>query len=271
MKSTSSLFYASLTIAAGLTVAACQNQSRTEALGAHAETRNAQDPASPATTANTAQAFAPAAAQPAMQPEAQPMYPPPGQAAAPGGAHAECPSRAAARAAAASANPTARGAWNSAPSPGGGDTEPAGDPSNPTNVQLGSGPTTVQVPVQRAGSSASSGGVRLSAGQTRVSVGRPAPAPGQRVYLALWDCTVSAPPGVVYQVYLGQVDQAHYVGPLSLYGAEQHPITVRLGDVTTVAQRVDAEGGPWDVLIVAQDAPAPGSDVVIGRVTLTSQ
>jgi hypothetical protein len=131
----------------------------------------------------------------------------------------------------------------------------------------------VQVPLPRAGSSASSGAVRLSAGQTRVSVGRPNFAPGQRVYMTARNCTVSAPPGVLYFVYLGQEDEAHFVGTLSFYGAEMRPNfgDVSIGDATAAVQRVDAEGGPWDVIITTHEAPNPASSVVIGRITLTSQ
>jgi hypothetical protein len=94
---------------------------------------------------------------------------------------------------------------------------------------------------------------------------------GRRVILMARDSIADTPPGVVFQLYLGAVDDAHYLGPLSHYNTTRssggsprdHSF-----DVTDMARRCSAEGGPWRVMITSTSPPAPGSNPTIRALEL---
>jgi hypothetical protein len=104
---------------------------------------------------------------------------------------------------------------------------------------------------------------------TRIPVA--APAGGARVYLVLEDCVADAAPGNLFYAYLGSVDEAHRVGTFNYFNMVRSPRTLRLGDVTDIARKVAAERGAWQLIITTDQAPAPGSNPVVGRVLLVAQ
>lgn len=96
-------------------------------------------------------------------------------------------------------------------------------------------------------------------------------APGRRVHLTMRDCMTDVPPGINYQVFLGEPTSEHYVGGITFFDAVHRRVTDRLGDVTEIAERLAAEGGPWEVTIVPLGVASPAAHPVVGDVLLVSR
>lgn len=136
------------------------------------------------------------------------------------------------------------------------DAPPCHGGDGATNVQLGSQPVTVDVPIPNAGST------RLEAGTTTVAIDPPA-AGARTLHLSRLRSDVSS--GAYYRVYLGRVDARHLVGMMHLYDAHVRDLE-ESWDAPDLIRRVAAEGGPWRVIIV-EDIPAqPGENPRFERV-----
>lgn len=114
-------------------------------------------------------------------------------------------------------------------------------------------------------------GVRLDRGGVRVPLPAPELGPGLRVHLTMRDCITDVPPGINYQVFLGEPTREHYVGGITFFDAVHRRVTDRLGDVTEIAERLAAEGAPWEVTIVPVGTASRAAHPTVGDVLLVSR
>jgi hypothetical protein len=110
------------------------------------------------------------------------------------------------------------------------------------NVELGSGPTRVQLQKQPVAT-------RLDRLETAFAVAAPLAMPSKAT-VVLRDVHADDHPDAVFHVYLGGRDQQNHLGVFSYYDAVRHPRTFRL-DASAVAQRLATNNGPWVVYVVA--------------------
>jgi hypothetical protein len=107
---------------------------------------------------------------------------------------------------------------------------------------------------------------------------------GRRVFLVLGDLQAAAPPGIIYDVYLGlpsgaapTANDPHYVGALNFFAvAPPNPKPLsRSYDVTALAGRLASQGpaeGLAVTIVPMQRSPeAAAANAVIGRVALQIQ
>jgi hypothetical protein len=122
--------------------------------------------------------------------------------------------------------------------------------------------------------------------------------PGRKIYLVLRDLRASAPPGVLFHVYLDLPegvkpgkDDAHYVGSFNLFNevraegpaandstadskSDSKRASFRSYDITELGRKLESQrllSEPTTISIQATHPPAEGSKPVIGRIELVEQ
>jgi hypothetical protein len=147
----------------------------------------------------------------------------------------------------------------------------------------GAGPGTAPPPtaqaqaqaqvIAQAQPAAAPGGTRpmvtVTSSAVSIPMSAPAMAPGQELYLVLRDYHFSTDTSLLYHFYLGSVDDAHYLGPISSFNAVTL-VQRDSFDVTRIAADLKAAGQPLTVHIVPMGAGDPAT-LDIGKLELVAQ